>query len=1303
MKKRKLLPGFALAALMALGLAGTAHAQTYTSCANFNNNIPSAPTGDVVVNNTGACSLNALNVTTGSFTVNSSGAITASTVEAFTEVTLTATGGALTASGAITTHNNRTIQLTAPGAITTAAIAGNGHVGINSTGSTVTINGTLQSALGGTAGNIWLQANGNIKTVAITTNAGGGAGGVQIDANKGGANVLFKIGASSANGINGVLTTHNGTFITNGTAASTGGITITNGNKIVTGSATADGGLLFFNAQKGTFELTAGTLKTDGVSGHHSGSLVIMADTVKTAGTAIISASQAAGTAGINHFVGLSTKNLNITGTSLAIKSDGDGVAGFFATSSLVPPGALTVASNGNLISLAWTVTASNTFSTNVPVAVTGGALTMTANGNSAQVQVSGYPVTFSNTTIDLQSKGKTNHSVQFDYFATGTGPDGLIFNNTGLVSIDASGTSGGTGGFVDLQQFGTTGGGIRINTPPTFTVNTNGPSSGGNAGPVNFNAPAATVGAATKVVITANGPSAGAGNGSVITLHPGTANLKFGTNNGDIQLLANGGSTTGDGGTLDVNPLSGSITIDTANALSATVPGTDGKGGTVTLFANGAFSVTPAVSGATINVDGKGTKDGGSITIFGTSGSVNLGTAAGGLSLSASGGGNAGKGNGGSVDIGALSSVTISADLSVAAGTGAGGNGHGGTLNFHGLGGFTVSGTPIVNADGHGSGIAGSITVGMFSFGTMTLDGATFSASGDTASSGNGNQLTFTNLGTISAANATLKANGGQTGAGGNIGLTTSFGTLTLTGSGTMLLANGGTSAGNAGQINISNTGGDVSVLSGAKVSAAVLAGSGNGGLINIFAGSPTVNGIVTITSGTVIADAGISGGNAQQVTLKYSNPGTTDGIIVGGTSLVSNNASSSSAAGSIIFQNQNDTATLGLQVNGAAVISAIKGTLRLIQPNGIIDISGNSTAVDGPLLGNIVATSKDIAVNFPVAGGPLTIQTMRATTGNVTINALNSAVVVIATGSADAVSAVAGNVNLSADGFQIGLGAAPGQDFVQGLTVSIQTGTSSNANIFLGSDVRADDQITLAVHGIGNIKSIGGRAGSVSPGESTRLDVSVENGTIGNGDTDPFLTGVSELGVVTTTSATTAVVSISNQTSNTAGLLIDDNLIIGGFFIIQSNGDVSVGNVTSGQGLLSITSGTGTLLVRSNAVITANEGNIALQNSDASSGIISVGAGANLTAKTGTTNGFLGNVLIYLGAIAQAGNNHLNTNVMINGDPNFVDFGNVGIDAFTPVNTVNVTKRTVGFDAKTTHSAIALHGSVTITAQGQ
>ena len=1244
MKKRNLLSGFALAALMTLGITGVAKANTYTSCASFVAMSP-PPTGDVVVNEPGACSLpSAINVTTGSLTITAGGAITASsTVQAFTEVTLNA-GSTLTANGTITTGNNRTIMLTAPGAITTSTIAGSGHVGMTSSGSTITVNGVLQSALGGTAGNILLQANGNIKTVAITTNAGGGAGGVEIDANKGGGNTLFKIGASSANGINGVLTTHNGTFITNGTAASTGGITITNGSKIVTGSASADGGLLFFNAQMGTFELTAGTLKTDGVSGHHSGSLVIMADTVKTAGTAVISASQAAGTAGINHFVGLSTKNLNITGTSLAIKSDGDGVSGFFATSSLVPPGALTVASNGNLVSLSWIVTASNTFSTNVPVAVTGGALTMTANGNSAQVQISGYPVTFSNTTIDLESKGKTNHSVQFDYFATGTGPDGLIFNNTGLVTIDASGTSGGTGGFVDLQQFGTTGGGIRINTPPTFTVNTNGPSSGGNAGPVNFNAGAATIGASTKVVITANGPSAGAGNGALITLHPGTANLKFGTNNGDIQLSSNGGSTTGDAGTLDVQTFpTGSITIDTANAVSATVPGTDGKGGTVTLFANGAFSVTSGVSGATINVDGKGTKDGGSITIFGTSGSVNLGTAAGGLSLSASG--TTGTGNGGSVDIGSLS-LTLANDLSVSAGTGSGGNGHGGTMNFHGLGGFTVSGTPTVKADGHGTGIAGSITAAMFSFNTMTLDNATFSASGDTAGSGKGGQLTFTNLGSISAKNSTLKANGGLTGSGGS---------LTVTGSASMdlsqstLQADSGTSAGDGGTISLSYAA--TSILNAGNISA-----SGPNGLGGTIQVTNTADADLMFTASGMIQTLGSTGVCCAVANLQPNTPSSPEGLFVANAHLPGADAvviklnggfnSIAKTAGKNVTITATANATVGVDVISATQAgSPMENNITITLPSigSSIQLFKNSSITAG---GATNLTTPELDNAGTISGGNVTVGASTAGTLVVTnLGLIQSGINPITSlpGLLQIVAPQAGGVTFSPLGSTIGSNQSQGNVLLTAGTITFNGSQDfvapSSGLVSIQSTTPSAPGIVIASSAI--VRALGAPGSITSP-----TDLELDTGTVISNN------GSLIVARNLTMKATVGALQL-NGTGSVQALTVNAQVSGGGFTASQTSmsipGSPSAPAVLSGNvsGAFSVTLtdpnsvialksivATQDILVKvakqlsvtSSAVVNSTSGAVTLQVPSIGSSSITIGSGATVEGDT--------NVLIFLGS---------------------------------------------------------------------
>ena len=154
--------------------------------------------------------------------------------------------------------------------------------------------------------------------------------------------------------------------------------------------------------------------------------------------------------------------------------------------------------------------------------------------------------------------------------------------------------------------------------------MNANGPTSGnGGGGTIGYytgSGPgASTFGASLKGLFTANAASAGTGNASItpaaITFYPGNTPVKLGANKaGDFQFLANGGSASGDAGAIIINPSAsnGNITIDTANAVSAGVAGSSGQGGTVNLLANSNFLVSPTVSGNALNVDGKGSKKGG-------------------------------------------------------------------------------------------------------------------------------------------------------------------------------------------------------------------------------------------------------------------------------------------------------------------------------------------------------------------------------------------------------------------------------------------------------------------------------------------------------------------------------------------------------------------------------------------------------------------------------------------------------------------------------------------------------------------
>lgn len=349
-------------------------------------------------------------------------------------------------------------------------------------------------------------------------------------------------------------------------------------------------------------------------------------------------------------------------------------------------------------------------------------------------------------------------------------------------------------------------------------------------------------------------------------------------------------------------------------------------------------------------------------------------------------------------------------------------------------------------------------------------------------------------------------------------------------------------------------------------------------------------------------------------------------------------------------------------------------------------------------------------MTVNIPVEGpvSSLVIEHLEATEDDVTVNAPRTRLTILSTDSDVAVTATK-NVKLIGSGVDIGLNSSLGKDSIQGLMVSIE---SLNDNINVGSDVRADDQIKIKATGNGNILSsgvgTGGTIGSRNPGQSTTLIISTEEGRIGDNVLVPFskpiLTAVTNLIASNTSNSNGASINIRNVTSN-AALLRIANTASGGDFQVESNGSVQVGNVNVANGSIAITADSGELRVRSSAVLIATEGNIGLANSDEALGTIVIAPGAYLKATTTSTDRFFrGNVLIHLGASATPSNNHSNLNVIVYGDPNFVDFGNVGITALAsdPANSATAFNRTIGFDAKTRMGAIRLLGNVSITAQG-
>jgi len=594
-------------------------------------------------------------------------------------------------------------------------------------------------------------------------------------------------------------------------------------------------GIIHLNAQNGTLTLPTGTLNANGATNQGAGQIILLANTLTTVSGTKISATQTAAAAATNHGVAIAANTINVAGANgLQVLGNGNGPSAGTAYAALLPKGGVSFSSTNSFTNLFWT-TSTFSLSTNGPMVVSGlGApITVSANGTNSQVTVSGYPINFNNGAVTITAKGSTanSHRIVMQYVGSFSGTNGLTFSGNGAVTLDSSGTSGnnaageiyvlvdhasvlstvptftmnanglgsGSGALINFQPTkiptlaspavnisanganghinfgpwtGTAAGDASI-TSAAFNLNANARASGtGNAGSIYFGTGNLTVGGSTKMKFSSVGPTTGNGNGGSITAFPGNVaggTLKLGTSVGSLQVLANAGSTGGDGGVLNINPFPGSISIETADAISAaaSIGGTaNSKGGSVTLIGNPNVQVASSVTGATINVDGKGTRDGGMIRILGN-GTLNLGTTPGALNMSANA---TGTGKGGSIEIAYTTAINQTGGvLSASAGPGVGSNGLGGIINIHDIGSGTFAGQ--LKVDGFGTGKGGSLSLHSGAFNTMNLNGATLSAIGDIAGTGDGGSVTVDNQGSITVSGTSFFARGGQNSTGGNGG----------------------------------------------------------------------------------------------------------------------------------------------------------------------------------------------------------------------------------------------------------------------------------------------------------------------------------------------------------------------------------------------------------------------------------------------------------------------------------------------------------------------------------------------------
>lgn len=868
-------------ALFALfAIASPANAANYSGdCAGisgFNG------TGNVTINNTGACSLPNALTATGFIHITSTGAITANSLSG-TEIDIATSSGATTtqaltstsgfiqinSSGALTTQtvtagskltlfaasgNVDTQALTSGGAnfLTVNSLNGNVSTGVLSSGGsvwmiadngTILVNGNLTSNAGGSGGNILLQAGSTIRAGAISTSGGTTTGGVQIDANRNGASTLFRIGNNATNGVTSINTSNTtaggtnpnfivgGIQITNGTAGSTGGITVNSMGAINVLSSGSRSGIIHLNAQNGTLTLPTGTLSANGATGLGAGQIILLANTVTTVSGTKVSATQTAAAAATTHGVIIAANTINVAGANgLQVLGNGNAPGAGGAYAALLPKGAVTFSSNDSFNSLFWTVS-NISLSTNGPMVVSGlGApITVSANGTNSQVTISGYPINFNNGAVTITAKGSTanSHRIVMQYTGSFSGTNGLTFSGNGAVTIDSSGTSGNNAAgdiYVLVDQASV------LSTVPSFTMNANGLGSGSGA-LINFQPTKIPTFASPAVNISANGANGQVNFGPWTGTAAGDASITSAAFNLNANARASG---TGNAGTIYFGTANLTVGSSTKMKFSSIGPTSgSGNGGNITVFpgnvAGGTLKLGTNVGNLQVLANAGSTGgDGGVLNINPYPGSISIETTDA-ISAAASTGATANS-KGGSVTLIGNPNVSVSATLN-GAGINVDGKGNkdGGTIKILGNGTLNLGsaqGSLALSAKATGTGNGGSIEVGYTS--TLTEDGEiSVSGGSGTNSNGKGGTLIFHSLGT-----ATIS------------------GQLTADGAGT----------GKAGTISVNSAAFNTMNLDGATFSASGdVDGSGNGNSITIANAGP-----ITVDNSTFKVNGGGTGGNA-------------------------------------------------------------------------------------------------------------------------------------------------------------------------------------------------------------------------------------------------------------------------------------------------------------------------------------------------------------------------------------------------------------------------------------------------------
>ncbi|MDR3615253.1 MAG: hypothetical protein P4L53_16970 [Candidatus Obscuribacterales bacterium] len=652
----------------------------------------------------------------------------------------------------------------------------------------------------------------------------------------------------------------------------------------------------------------------------------------------------------------------------------------------------------------------------NSQLTLNGGTVTTTSSG--ANTTVTSGTTILANNSITMNVNNGTLQADGTIHSTTATGAAGTInvlstgtlgLNSTGNITVDPTAANGGAGGTINVNAAGALT--VQAGNLDASAVLA-GTGTGGAGGTISVTSSTLAITGGAPLSLTAN--AAGAGNGGSISVKTtsATGDITVSPGAGGVSFQAQGGATSGNGGTVNVTAGNNLTLASATNTIDVTPLSTTGNGGTVNLTGSNASGGGTLTLGQSVNTNALagGTGSGGAISV------VNNSTA-----------------------LLSIPSGTLSADSGSLGGIGGKVTV---TNNLFGVqlqGDITATGASNTSPTAGNSGqIAISSTGGKVEF-----DGGTLNASGTTgAANSSGGAVTVT-ASSITQPSGTeiFQANGSGIGAGGKLSLTTTGATGDITlGAGFQLNATGG-SAGSA-----SGNGGSVTVSAGraldlgtGSIDVTPKGTSGNGGSVALTAStsapgamslSETINanGVGTGNGGTVA----ITDNSNNAIVIPTSGISANSGTTGYGGSVSITNTGNAGGNGGIEIQSGTISATGSANTalnHGSITVNAVGGT-----NSGLVQLDGGSLTADATGAGNsnggavsvaggtvsLTGVSENLTANASGTGngGSVSISTV-GVGGNITVGTSGSGLNLSATGgSAGSTSGNGGAVTVSASG---------------------------------------------------------------------------------------------------------------------------------------------------------------------------------------------------------------------------------------------------------------------------------------------